>query len=566
MSVSLRPALEATIAKTELARVESPRGFDAIVVGAGASGGMAALQLTAAGLDVLVLDAGWRDGFLQAPLRTATAALVRNIADPRLQTILPPKLVDYGTRALKLMGRLHQPVQTRCFAWPLAPDSFVCDRDRPYRVEEGEFHWFRTEQLGGKMIVPGHGRQYYRMGPRDLHPGDSLSPAWPLDPGELTRWYQDVEHLLGVTGEAEHDIPPERQVRPNASEQDAIIRIRRRWPTVRPMLSRSAAPLDSMGLAAAGERLWVRQGAIASQVLVDEGGVATGVRFVDRASRSVREARAPLVFLCASALESTRILMASEPPAGSIGARSGALGRHLMDHVILSGEGVGGALPGEPVENTPGRCVYLPRLDLRDGAVDGATQTRGHGAQLYRWSIGQGRSWFLCNSFAEMLPSPENRVTLDRERRDAFGLPTLRIRCQHSPAELARGEDQGRVLRELGEVFGVKFTRLLAGPATPGTAIHECGTARMGEDPANSVLDPFNQCWDAKGLYVTDGASFPSQGAQNPTLTILALTARACAHATGAADLGRSSLGRRGAGLGAAASRDRIFRSAPGDR
>jgi choline dehydrogenase-like flavoprotein len=165
-----------------------------------------------------------------------------------------------------------------------------------------------------------------------------------------------------------------------------------------------------------------------------------------------------------------------------------------------------------------------------------------------------------------MLPSPENRVTLDRERRDAFGLPTLRIRCQHSPAELARGEDQGRVLRELGEVFGVKFTRLLAGPATPGTAIHECGTARMGEDPANSVLDPFNQCWDAKGLYVTDGASFPSQGAQNPTLTILALTARACAHATGAADLGRSSLGRRGAGLGAAASRDRIFRSAPGDR
>ena len=135
MSVSLRPALEATIAKTELARVESPRGFDAIVVGAGASGGMAALQLTAAGLDVLVLDAGWRDGFLQAPLRTATAALVRNIADPRLQTILPPKLVDYGTRALRLMGRLHQPVQTRCFAWPLAPDSFVCDRDRPYRAE-----------------------------------------------------------------------------------------------------------------------------------------------------------------------------------------------------------------------------------------------------------------------------------------------------------------------------------------------------------------------------------------------------------------------------------------------
>jgi choline dehydrogenase-like flavoprotein len=535
MSVSRGPALAAAIAKTDLATVEDPRGFDAIVVGAGASGGMAALQLTAAGLKVLVLDAGWRSRFAEAPLRTTTAAVVKRLADPRLQTVLPSQVVNLGTRALKLLGRIHQPVQTRCFAWPLAPDSFISDRDRPYRAEPGgDFHWFRTEQLGGKMIVPGHGRQYYRMSPAELHPEDGLSPAWPFAPAELDPWYEQVEALLGVTGQAGCDIPPERQVEPDASEREAMALVAQRWPAVRPFIGRSAPPLDSLGLAADTERLFLRQGAVAAEVLVDAGGVAGGVSFFDRATRSLRSARAPLVFLCASALESTRILMASEPPAGPIGARSGVLGRYLMDHVILSGDGVAGALPEEPVEQRPGRCVYLPRLDLREGG-DAAAATRGHGAQLYRWSLGRGRSYFNCVSFAEMLPSPDNRVELDRDARDAFGLPTLRIACRHSADERRRGEDQARVVRELGELFGVRFDHLVARPAIPGTAIHECGTARMGGDPRLSVLDPHNQCWDARGLYVTDGASFPSQGALNPTLTILALTARACAHAAGAA-------------------------------
>jgi choline dehydrogenase-like flavoprotein len=533
MSVPPGPALSAAIARTDLARLESRRGFDAIVVGGGASGGMAALQLTAAGLEVLVLDAGWRTGFLQSPLRNTTAALVRAAANPRLQTVLPPALVNQGTRALKLLGRIHQPVQTRCFAWPLAPEAFVSDRERPYRSEPGgAFHWFRAERLGGKMTIPGHGRQYYRMGRRDLHPTDGHSPAWPLADDELTPWYEYVEDLLGVTGGSGSDLPPERHIRPDAAERQAMETIRRRWPAVRPMIGRSAPPLNALEIAAASERLYCRPGAMAAEVEVDAGGAAWGLSFIDRQTRTRRTARAPLVFLCASALESTRILMASQPPAGPIGERSGALGRYLMDHVILSGEGVGGALPDEPVEQTAGRCVYLPRLHLREGRA-GERESRGHGAQMYRWSLGRGRSYFNCVSFAEMLPRPENRVRLDRSRLDAFGLPTLRIQCRHSDAERRGGADQARAVRELGELFGVKFTRLLSAPAVPGSAIHECGTARMGVDAKHSVLDPDNQCWDAKGLYVTDGASFPSQGAQNPTLTILALTARACAHATG---------------------------------
>ena len=130
-----------------------------------------------------------------------------------------------------------------------------------------------------------------------------------------------------------------------------------------------------------------------------------------------------------------------------------------------------------------------------------------------------------------MTPRAENYVKLDPHRRDAWGLPVLRINCTHNQQELATAADQNTALREICETLGVTAHRLDVRPSTPGTAIHECGTARMGDSPANSVLDRNNECWDARGLYVTDAAAFPSQGLQNPTLTILALTARACDHA-----------------------------------
>jgi choline dehydrogenase-like flavoprotein len=151
--------------------------------------------------------------------------------------------------------------------------------------------------------------------------------------------------------------------------------------------------------------------------------------------------------------------------------------------------------------------------------------------QLYQEPASGERSYFTASSFAEMLPQPENQVTLDPERRDAWGIPVLRIDCTHRNGELRRARAQIAALRELAELAGVTLTTDNEAPALPGLAIHESGTARMGSDPASSVLDPHSQCWEAQGLYVTDGACFPSQGSQNPTLTILALTARACDHA-----------------------------------
>jgi choline dehydrogenase-like flavoprotein len=278
--------------------------------------------------------------------------------------------------------------------------------------------------------------------------------------------------------------------------------------------------------------LTLRAGAVVRKVDLDTTGAASGVTWVDRGSKQIRRAHAPLVFLCASALESTRILLAS-----GVGKSSDALGRYLMDHIVVSGDGESAGLAGGLEVETPGRCVHVPRLDARNGA-----HSTPYGVQLYRWSKGPERTHFTGVSFAEMAPRAENRVTLDPERTDACGNAVLRFECSHDAEDIAVATEQSQAIREIADALGVNLSRLDTKPAPLGTAMHECGTARMGDAPTNSVLDPNNQVWDAKGLYVTDGAAFPSQGTQHPTLTIMALTARACAHAVRLLPLAATSL------------------------
>jgi choline dehydrogenase-like flavoprotein len=204
-----------------------------------------------------------------------------------------------------------------------------------------------------------------------------------------------------------------------------------------------------------------------------------------------------------------------------------------MDHVALVAEGTGPPLSSE-FSPEDGRCLYLPRFDARCLPKPGPG--RGFGVQVYQRPVSKAQSGFSASSFAEMLPRPENRVMLDATRRDAWGIPVLHIDCRHRDAELAQVREQLSALRELAGVAGVTLTSMTPWP--PGMSMHECGTARMGRDPSTSVLDPYNQCWEARGLYVTDAACFPSQGTQSPTLTILALTARACDHALAQAPTG----------------------------
>jgi choline dehydrogenase-like flavoprotein len=359
--------------------------------------------------------------------------------------------------------------------------------------------------------------------------------VWPLRTAELDPWYALVERRLGLAGRYDNvpwlpDSELLRVLKPTPDEAALQCAISAEWPGTRPILGRSAPPLDTLELAARTGRLHIRTGAIAREIEVDELGRVRGVIWVDQQSRAEHRAHAQLVFLCASALESTRLLLLSASgrrPHG-LGGASGALGRYLMDHVLIAARGLGPPLGRHPNVDG-GRCLYLPRFDAR--GLSATEPGRGFGVQLYRRPADANWSSFYAASFAEMLPRPENRVTLDQQRKDAWGIPVLRIECAHGTAELTRVRDQIAALRQLAELADVTLTGIEEAPAPPGIAVHESGTARMGSDRETSVLDPHNQCWEAQGLYLTDAASFPSQGFQNPTLTILALTARACDHA-----------------------------------
>ena len=505
---------------------------DAIVIGAGATGGLAARLLAEGGLRVLVLDAGQpRSPIGKLARRLARAAALRLLGPAA------PKVLDHllGSSLGRKVIAQRQPIQSRCYAWPLAPEEFVDDIDCPYDTPSDlPFVWLRSRQLGGRMVIPGHGRQYYRLGHDDFFPSDGLSPSWPLKPGELEPWYAFIERRLGLAGMCDNvpwlpDSELEHVLNLTPAEAELQRSIAARWPGSRPVLGRFAPPPDNLEAAARTGGLLIRRGAIVREIAVDRSGRVRGVVWIDQQNRTEERACAPLVFLCASALESTRLLLLSRSPRSpdGLGASSGALGRYLMDHVRLKAEGCGPPLPVEPF--VEGRCIYLPRFDAREMPAPGPT--RGFGVQVYHRSESEKRSNFIAASFAEMLPRPENRVALDPTRRDAWGIPVLRITCSHGQGELIRAAEQVVALRELAEVAGVKLIQIDEAPVPPGSANHECGTARMGSDPSSSVLDPHNECWEARGLYLTDGACLPSQGTQNPTLTLLALTARACDHA-----------------------------------
>jgi choline dehydrogenase-like flavoprotein len=531
-----KSALADVLQSTTLEAIRSDKEHDVIVIGAGAAGGLAAMLLAESGLRVLLLDAGLPLRWWRGPMRRLTGKVVHRLTSPDALGSLSPFVVPYARRAIKTLGRWRQPIQSHCFTWEQGPHAFVDDLDCPYTTPPGRpFHWFRSRALGGRLVAPGHGRQYYRLGPDDFSPPDGLSQPWPLERGELDPWYDLVERLLGLSGMC-NGLPwlPDSEIAhaltPNEAEAELSKKIVARWPGARPIVSRYAPPLESLEAAARTGRLRCRQGAVVREIHVDDSGHVSGVLWIDHSTGKEVRSAAGLVFLAASALESTRLLMLSRSnrnPEG-IGAGSQALGRYLMDHVVVGVDGIG---PHLSDANTPeqGRCLYLPRFDAR--GISEPPLGRGHGIQIYQIPGGGGRSYFGAFTFAEMLPRYENRITLDPHRRDAWGIPVLHIDCSYDQRQLALARDQTAALKELAALANADIIKLEQEPRPPGSALHECGTARMGSDPANSVLNSNNECWDAEGLYVTDASCFPSQGIQNPTLTILALTARACHHA-----------------------------------
>ena len=553
-----------------------PKTFDAIVVGSGISGGWAAKELCERGLRTLVLEAG-------RPI------------DPARDYVehVPPWEVRFRGKGDRKALERDQPIQKHCYACnEYSGKFFVNDRDNPYTFDPGKpFHWIRGRQVGGRSIM--WGRQVYRWSDLDFEANakDGFGVDWPIRYVDIAPWYDYVEQTIGVSGAklGLAQLPDGKFLPPmplNCAEQAVQEAVARRFgaervvtigrcavitvphggraachycgPCERGCITRSyfSSGGVTLPLAQATGRLTLRPYSVVHSVVYDQKtDRAVGVRVIDAQTREALEFRARVIFLCASALESTRILLNSATPRFPTGLAnsSGELGKNLMDHCM--GGGARGTIPGMEDRTDHGRRpngIYVPRF--RNVATAHPDFLRGYGFQggagREGWSRGENlpgfgaefkralrtpAPWrFSFYGFGECLPRPTNYVELDPETKDAWGIPALRIRGEWSDNERKLLKDMAVAAAEMLEAAGAKDIEPIAEDNAPGLTIHEMGTARMGRDPKTSVLNAWNQCHDVKNVFVTDGACMTSSACQNPSITYMALTARAAAYAVDA--------------------------------
>ena len=565
----------------------SSRVYDAIVVGSGISGGWAAKELTENGLDVLMLERG-------RPLEHGVDYLTEHMAPWDFE--LRGRVDRHAVAEDQFLQSQAGPVTeaTRHF--------FVNDRENPYVFDEDKpFLWIRGYHLGGRSLM--WARQSYRLSDIDLEANarEGIGVDWPIRYADLAPWYDHVERFAGISGRAE-GMPqlPDGQFLPempfNAGEVRVKEGIERAFPERRMTIGRSAVltqphngrgachycgPCDrgcsvgayfssqsaTLPAALATRRLTVRTHSIVHSIVYDEErDVATGVRVIDAETHEDLEFRGRMIFLCASAFGSTQILMMSRTPRfpDGLGSSSGELGHNIMDHhfkISVSGE-----LAGMEDRYYWGRRpngIYMMRFRNVDARSRRPDFVRGYGYQggASRDGWGRGASevgigvelknrlrspggWrFSMTAFGEMLPRHENDLTLDDYAKDAWGLPALRIHCTLGENELAMRRDMAEAGVDMLEAAGCTNVSASDNDYRPGEGIHEMGTARMGRDPRTSVLNANNQLHDVPNVFVTDGACMTSAACQNPSLTYMALTARAANYAVEARRRGDLPLG-----------------------
>ncbi len=547
--------------------------YDAIVVGSGISGGWAAKELCEKGLKTLVLERG-RDVKHIDDYPTAELDIWQL---PRRNEMTRVEMQDY----LKQERTGYTMTEATKHWW-------VKDTDEPYK-EIKPFDWIRGYHVGGRSLL--WGRQSYRLGPQDYEANlkDGIAVDWPVRYEDIAPWYDYVESFAGISGRKEglRQLPdgkflPQMEftcieehvaesIRKNYSDRIMTIgrtanlskehngrskcQYRNRCMRGCPYGAYFSSQSSTLPAAHATGNLTIRPHSLVLSVMFDDKTQkATGVRIKDSMTGEEMEFFSRIVFLNASCIGSTAILMKSRSdrfPNG-MGNDSGELGHNLMDHHFQTG--ASGSFAGMKDKYYKGRRpngIYVPRfrnLDKRTemkgfirgygyqggGARSGWSRTvkeHNYGFELKNALMEPGEWGFTFHGFGEMLPYHENRMFLDEDNLDKWGQPTVVFDCEIKENEINMRKDMRSQAAEMLEAAGLEDVQEWENRYAPGLGIHEMGTARMGKDPKTSVLNKWNQIHAVKNIFVTDGAFMTSAACQNPSLTYMAFTARAADYA-----------------------------------
>ena len=547
--------------------------FDAIVIGSGISGGWAAKELSEKGLKTLVLERG------------------RDVKHGDYPTAMTESWEFEGRSKLPAAELAKQEKQNRTgyTTHPAAAHWFVNDLENPYS-EDKRFDWMRGYHVGGRSLL--WGRQSYRFSDLDFEANakEGVAVDWPIRYADLAPWYDYVERYAGISGQKEN-LPhlPDGQFLPpmemNCLELDVKKRIAGSFGGRVMTIGRAAnltQPHNGRGTCQYRNRcirgcpygayfssnaatlpagyatgnLTLRPFSIVNQLIYDPAkNKVTGVRVIDAETNEVVEFFAKVIFSCASAVASTFILLNSKSdrfPNG-LGNDSGELGHNLMDHHFKVGAtGMSDAFADRYYRGNRPNGIYIPRFRNLNAATKQKDYLRGFGyqggASRTDWTrqikelsyfgsklkadlIAPGPWRFGIGSWGECLPYHENRLYLNERVRDKWGQPTVTFNCEWKQNELNMRKDMMASAVEMLEASGLKDVTPFDDGSAPGLCIHEMGTARMGRDPKTSVLNGWNQVHAAPNVFVTDGACMTSNSCVNPSLTYMALTARACDHA-----------------------------------
>lgn len=552
--------------------------FDAIVIGSGMSGGMAAKELCERGLKVLVIERGK----MIDPARDYTDHLMPWEL-PNNNQVPEPEVAE------------HYATQSQCYAFgPATKQYFARDSEQPVSTpEDRPFAWIRGDHLGGRSVL--WGRQTYRLSDIDFEANakDGHGVDWPIRYADLAPWYDHVERFIGVAGSKE-GLPqlPDGEFLPpfelNDAERQLKAAVEARFPGRKVISGRTAnlsvaqphhtelgrTSCQARSICERGCRFGAMHSSLTSSlpaarrtgnltVVTDsivhslvhdpKTGRVAAVKVIDAKTNVGKTYTATIFFLNASTLGTAQILLNSASEAHPRGLANGSdqVGRNIMDH--LYGLATIAAFPGPEQSYYHGRRptgLYIPRF--RNVTEEAAGYVRGYGYQggvsragwrqmaLHPGVVGtelKSRARTLgpwtaaVAGFGEVLPNPANRMTLHPTRTDKWGIPIPHIEYAIGPNERAMIKQIQEDGRAMLEAAGGKVLMQTSGEATPGLGIHEMGTARMGRDPRTSVLNAHNQAHEVPNLFITDGAAMASSGCQNPSLTYMALAARAADHA-----------------------------------